>query len=132
MKPVITICASRRFKAEVVEFCAGLRRLGFIVLEPPLERWSEEQWAGLSARQKQLAVQALTLNHFRRIDRAAVVYLYNPGGYAGVSTTLELGYAAARPTLVYAFSAEDPELARSCLIDGYAETPEELAEIVRG
>jgi hypothetical protein len=128
--PVIAICASKRFKVAVVEFSARLRELGAIVLEPPLKSWSAEEWGALEPEAAALAIQALTLNHFRRIDRADAVYLFNPGGYAGVSTTLELGYAAARPLLVYAHSDADPELARSCLIDGYAKTPEELLALL--
>lgn len=132
MKPIVAMCSSRRFKPQVVKFAARLRELGFIVLEPPLPSWTDEEWEALSPQTRKLTYQALTLNHFRRMDKAQVVFFYNPDGYLGNGSTQELGYAAAVGSLLFAYSDKDTELARSCLFDGYAETPEKLAELIIG
>ena len=55
---------------------------------------------------------------------ADVVFVFNQDGYAGNSTTLEIGYAVALGKPIYAFS-KDPELCRRVLFNHLL--PSELA-----
>jgi hypothetical protein len=62
---------------------------------------------------------------------ADIVFLYNPGGYLGVSSTLELGYAMALGKPIYALTDVDKELCRKVLIRGVIKTPKELIKILK-
>lgn len=129
MKSVV-ICGSRRFKPEERRFAAKLRRLGVTVYDPYFHS-GEKEWEGLSEAYKKFVALGLTHDHFYKIKMADIVFLYNPDGYAGVSTTLELGYAMALGKPIYAFSDEDKELCRKVLFRGVAKTPKELARILK-
>jgi len=48
------------------------------------------------------------------------------GGYAGVSTNLEIGYAAALDKPIYAYDDNDDETCRQVLFRAAIETPEDL------
>jgi hypothetical protein len=41
------------------------------------------------------------LHHLARMDRAALIFMFNKGGYAGNSLLMELGYAYARRKPIY-------------------------------
>jgi nucleoside 2-deoxyribosyltransferase len=80
---------------------------------------------------KKFIAMGLTLDHFRKIEKADTVFFYNKGGYSGNSTTLELGYATALGKPIYALSDSDEEVCRDVLYDGYAKTPEALAKLLK-
>ncbi|MBX4195848.1 nucleoside 2-deoxyribosyltransferase [Candidatus Parcubacteria bacterium] len=124
MKSVV-LCSSRRFATEAKAFMAELEKAGAKTFIPPLQTWTMEEWGKLSKREKQTAINKLTLDHFDKIDAADVVFLYNPGGYAGVSVSLELGYAHAKSKPIYALE-NDPEYARNSLFKEYTSTPNDL------
>jgi hypothetical protein len=108
-------------------FAAELRDLGVtVVYEPISYAWDEISWDETPPAARKLIVTGLTLEHFAKIAKADVVYVYNPEGYIGNSVTLEMGFAAALHKPIYALEhdAEDP--AREILIDGFAGTPEHL------
>ncbi len=56
---------------------------------------------------------------------ADVVFVYNKDGYAGPSTTLEIGFAVALGKPIYAL-APDGELCRHVLFREVIATPKEL------
>lgn len=126
MKSVV-ICGSRRFKKEAREFSAKLKKLGITVYEPYFHG-SDAEWEKLSDYRKNFVALGLTHDHFYKIRMADVVYIFNPNGYAGNSTTMELGYAAALGKPIYALSDKDDERCRRVLIKEIVKTPTQLAK----
>lgn len=83
---IVTICGSTRFRAEIAEANRRLTLAGYVVLAPGVfahdgDEITEEQKTGLD------------LLHLQKIDMAVLVYVVNPGGYVGESTTREIAYA---------------------------------------
>lgn len=124
MKSVV-ICGSRRFKPEMREFAAKLKKAGIIVYEPYLHS-GQKEWKSLSDDYKKFIALGLTHDHFYKIKMADVVFVYNKGGYSGNSTTLELGYAMALGKPIYALSNKDEELCRRVLFRDFTTTPNGL------
>lgn len=123
MKSVV-ICGSRRFEKEIRKFGKELRRLGVVVYEPFLNK--NRNIDTLSPDLKKFAFLGLALHHFNLIKKAEVVYIYNKGGYIGVSTTLELGYSVALGKPIYSFNEGGGEPARDFLLEDIVKTPKEL------
>ncbi len=123
MKSVV-ICGSRRFKPEIREFAKRLKEFGVVVYEPHLHS-GQEEWASLSDSYKKFVALGLTHDHFYKIQMADVVFIFNKNGYAGNSTTLEIGYAVALGKPIYALSS-DEELCRYVLIREIINNPEDL------
>ena len=112
----IVICGSGKLRDEI--FLAGrlLSDAGLQVMVPPLHR-IEELVAGRPAECRELAWKGATFAHFNRIDKSDVVFIVNPNGYIGPSTTLELGYAVARHAYIVAMMPDETEVARTVLLD---------------
>lgn len=125
----VVICGSRRFDKEIRKFATSLRKSGVTVYEPFLNK--NRGIDNLSPDLKKYAFLGLTLHHFKSIRKADVVYIYNKGGYIGVSTTLELGFAEALGKPVYAYSDNDPETARGVLLDEVVRTPKALVKFLK-
>jgi len=125
MKTVV-LCGSRRFKPEIREFGKKLKELGVIVLEPYLHS-GQDEWAKLSDDYKKFVALGLTHDHFYKIQMADVVFVFNKDGYAGNSTTLEIGYAVATGKPIYALTS-DEELCRYVLFREIISSPEELVK----
>ncbi len=68
----------------------------------------------------------LTLDHFRKIRMADVVFVFNKDGYVGSSTMLEIGYAAACDKPIYAVTNDNDDARRSILFEDITPTPAEL------
>lgn len=128
MKSVV-ICGSRRFRPEMREFGEKLKELGVVVYEPYLHSGKDE-WENLSDDYKNFVALGLTHDHFYKIEMADVVFIYNKDGYAGNSTTLELGYAVSAGKPIYALSDKDEEICRHVLFRGFISSPEELAKVL--
>ena len=124
MKSVV-ICGSSRFKKEVVKFSEELRKLGVIVFEPRLFGANKE-WENITGEVKRLVAAGLTYDHMQKMRQADVVYIYNKGGYAGNSTTMEIGFAVALGKIIYAFENDDTEVCRDILFKEIIKTPKEL------
>ena len=120
----LVLCGSRRFKPEMREFVNKLRKFGVIVFEPYLHSGRDE-WAKLSDDYKKFVALGLTHDHFYKIQMADVVFVFNKDGYAGNSTTLEIGYAVALGKPIYALS-EDEEICRNVLFREIISSPKEL------
>lgn len=125
MKSVV-ICGSSKFALEIREFAKKLKNLGVIVYEPHLYRASGGVWDNIPDFDKPLVASGLTHDHFYKIRMADVVYVLNRDGYSGISTTLEIGYAASLNKPIYAFSNEDEEICRKILFSDIVSTPEKL------
>jgi hypothetical protein len=138
MKSVV-ICGSQRYKEEIKAFSNKLRRLGAaIVFEPNFERRPKRF---LNAEEKDRLVSAsyrkqipgLVHEHFDRLRKADICYVYNKGGYVGVNTTLEIGFAQGKNMIIYAFEPEKElkfggEICRDILFTEIVQTPEELVK----
>jgi nucleoside 2-deoxyribosyltransferase len=134
MKPVtITICASNRFAPEAEKFAEKLKKLGVNVRIPHFYYLSL-RWLGKSQKssrdEKRFITTGLTLDHFQKIRKSDVIFIYNKDGYVGNGVTLEIGYATALDKPIYALSDKDTETCRDILFEGYAETPEKLIKML--
>ena len=125
MKSVV-ICASRRFQKEVFYFGSELEKLGVRVYLPLLKNWPKTEWEALTEEVQRLSMSGLLWEHFQKIEKADMVFIFNKDGYMGNSVTLELGYAAALHKPVIAME-KDIEIQRDLLVEGYVSTPQELA-----
>ncbi|KUK77668.1 MAG: MazG nucleotide pyrophosphohydrolase [candidate division WS6 bacterium 34_10] len=124
MKSVV-LCGSKRFKKEMGEFAKNLKDKGIVVYEPNLYRGGKE-WDTLSGDYKRYILMGLTHDHFYKIKKADVVFVYNKGGYIGNSTTLEIGYAVACDKPIYAFEEDIEEGCRNVLFTDLIKTPTQL------
>lgn len=138
MKSVV-ICGSQRYKNEIKKFAEKLRKLGVpIVFEPNFERQRKKlltakEKVRLQSRSYRDRVPAMVHEHFDRIRKADVCYIYNKKGYLGVNTTLELGFAHGKNMVIYALEPEKPveeggEICRDILFTEIVDTPEELVK----
>ena len=91
MKSVV-LCGSRRFKPEMRKFGRKLKEKGIVVYEPYLHSGGDE-WKTLSEAYKRFIFLGLTHDHFYKIKKADIVFVYNKDGYIGNSTKLEIEYA---------------------------------------
>jgi len=78
-------------------------------------------------------VPAMVHEHFDRIRKADICYVYNKDGYLGINTTLELGFAHGKNMVIYALEPERPieeggEICRDILFTEIVDTPEELVK----
>ncbi len=123
----LVICGSRKFKPEVRKFAKELEKAG-VTVYIPYHHSGQEEWAHMSEDYQKFVALGLTHDHFYKIRMADVVFIYNKGGYSGVSTTLELGCAVALGKPIYALSDKDEELCRLVLFRGVIKTPKELVK----
>jgi nucleoside 2-deoxyribosyltransferase len=112
----ITLCGSGRHREAIHTTGKSLQDRGVVVLVPPLHQ-IEKLVEGRPEECRELAWKGATFAHMNRIDKADVVYVVNPDGYLGASTTLELGYAVALGKLVVAMQPDQAEAARNVLFD---------------
>lgn len=112
----ITLCGSGKKRKEIFEAADLLRDQGAFVLAPPLHKIGE-LFTGQPDESWELAWKGATFAHLNRIEKADVVFIVNPDGYLGPSTTLELGYAVALRKLIVAMKPDNTEAARTVLID---------------
>lgn len=136
MKSVV-ICGSQRYKDEIRQFVNRLRKLGVpIVFEPNFDRQrkkflAKEEKDRLMSKSYRDRVPAMVHEHFDRIRKADVCYIYNKNGYLGINTTLELGFAHGKNMIIYALEPEKAvekggEVCRDILFTEIIENPEEL------
>jgi len=127
MKTVV-ICGSTQFAKEIREFTKKLKELGVYVYEPHLYSALGGKWDEIADFDKKFVALGLTHDHFYKIRMADVVFVYNKDGYAGVSTTLEIGYAVGLDKPIFAFSGSDEEICRLSLFREIVSTPEDLVK----
>lgn len=122
----IVICSSNRFAKEAREFGKKLEKLGIVVFMPHFYQASGGDWSRIHEFDKRFVAMGLTQDHFKKVRMADAVFVYNKDGYAGVSTSMEIGYAAALNKPIYALSDKDPEICRLSLFQGIIKKPQEL------
>ncbi|OGZ00438.1 MAG: hypothetical protein A2945_03800 [Candidatus Liptonbacteria bacterium RIFCSPLOWO2_01_FULL_52_25] len=136
MKTVV-ICGSQRYKDEIKAFSHKLRALGVpVVFEPNFERrpakfLKAKESVRLASASYRKQIPALVHEHFDRLRKADICFVYNKEGYIGVNTTLELGFAHGKNMIIYALEPEKPikiggEICRDILFTEVITTPEEL------
>ena len=130
MKSVV-ICASKKYKDEVKEFAQSLRQLGVVVFEPTIQEPLSEDAFIQSKHITRTIFKGLTLEHFDWIRKTDVCFIYNKNNYAGVSVTLEMGYACALGKPIYALSRDTDDPCRDALIDGVAGSAQKLTELLK-
>lgn len=121
----VAICGSKKFEPEIRKFAGELKKKGIVVYEPYLHEGGGK-WDKLSQEYKNFVALGLTHDHLYKIRMADVVFVYNKDGYAGYSTTLEIGFAVALGKPIYALSDIDEDICRRVLFRKVIKTPEEL------
>lgn len=133
---VITACGSGKNKDIIHAICSGLQSAGFIVLTPPLHNIGKYEHS-IDKEGCLLMWKGATYAHLNRIKTADVCIMINPGGYLGVGSSMELGYAVSLGKLIIALQ-HDAELARESLFDIVLESEEvdnvieKIVKILRG
>ncbi len=127
----ITVCASNRFAPEVEKFVTKLRKLGVVALVPHFYTHNYGDLEKAKGHDKRFLAMGLTHDHFQKIRKTDVTFIYNKDGYSGYSVSMEIGFSVALGKRIYAFSNKDPESCRDVLFDGYADTPEELIKFLK-
>lgn len=74
--------------------------------------------------------QEIVLGVLAALDRADAVYFYNPGGYLGASTAVEMGYCLAAGKRFYTL-AEPADEGHRAYAAGPIATPEEVVADLR-
>lgn len=125
----IVICGSLKNIELMQEFINRLTEEGVKVYAPINEKFSGI-WAELPENFKGYSAMGLAYNHFQKIRKADIVFILNKDGYAGYSTSMELGFAVASGKPVFAYE-KDQEISRDVLYDGYASTSEDLLKLLK-
>ena len=128
MKSVV-VCGSKKYNKEIAALCRKLEVAGVMVFEPSIGQPIFEDEKIHSDYVTSKIFKGLTLEHFDWIRKADVCYVYNKGGYVGVSVTMEMAYTSALGKPVFALSAETGDPCRDALIDKVL-SPEQLVGIL--
>ncbi len=83
---IVCICGSTRFRDEMADANRQLTLAGKIVVAPAV---FQHRGDAITDEQKQILDEL----HLRKIDLADAVFVVDPGGYIGESTTREIAYA---------------------------------------
>lgn len=110
-------------------FAKELKAAGVTVYEPYLHS-GQDEWQKFSEDYKKFIALGLTHDHIYKIKMADIVFIFNKDGYAGNSTTLEIGAALALNKPIYALE-EDSELCRMVLFRALIKTPKELLNLLK-
>ncbi len=135
----VCICGSQRFKDEIQSFSNKLKKLGVpVVFEPNFERHTQKmihkkEKDRLRSKSYRDHIPALVYEHFDRLRKADICFVYNKTGYLGTNTTLEIGFAHGKNMIIYALEPESSiekggEICRDILFTEIIETPEELVK----
>lgn len=115
---IITACGSGKNKELIHTICKKLEEKGHIVLTPPLHNLGKYISSDTMDEEGTLLLwKGATFAHFNRVKTASVCIMINPGGYLGVGSTLELGYAVSLGKLIIALQHDKDEPARDVLFD---------------
>ena len=120
---VITLCGSTRFRAEYERVQKELTLKGNIVISVGLFGHSgdDEVW-------KDGVKEMLDEMHLSKIDMADEIFVINPGGYIGQSTSREIAYARSRGKTVKSLCPLEPP----CEPRARRVTPDFITELKEG
>ena len=133
----VVLCGSGKMREEIFLTGKLLASSGVQVLVPPLHR-IDQLVEGKPEECRELAWKGATFAHFNRIDKSDIVFIVNPNGYIGPSTTLEVGYAVAQHKYIVAMMPDTREIALTILMDQVLGTNDverackELVKIIGG
>lgn len=123
----VVVCASKRYAKEVAAFCDELESLGVTVFRPNISEPIFENEMHVTPHITRMLFKGLTLEHFDMIRKADACYVHNIDGYAGVSVSMEMGYATALGKPLYALNPTTGDPCRDSLIDRVTPTAALLA-----
>ena len=129
MKSVV-VCGSKRYAKEIDKFCKELTKAGVCVFEPSIDQPIHESAKIESDYVTSKIFKGLTLEHFDWIRKSEACFLYNKGGYVGVSVTLEMGFANALGKPIFALEPTTGDPCRDVLIDKVVPTAKELIKLL--
>lgn len=129
MKSVV-VCGSKKYKAEIKQFCDELSELGVLVFAPSIQQPTPESSTFGSEYITNKVFKGLTLEHFDWIRKSEVCFVFNKEDYAGTSVSLEMGFATALGKPIFALSPKTGDPCRDALIDKVITTPKELATLL--
>lgn len=120
---VITLCGSTRFRTEYERVQKELTLQGNIVISVGLFGHSgdDEVW-------KDGVKEMLDEMHLAKIDMADEIFVINPGGYVGQSTSREIAYARSRGKTVKSLCPLEPP----CEPRARRVTPDFITELKEG
>ena len=120
---VITLCGSTRFRTEYERVQKELTLQGNIVISVGLFGHSgdDEVW-------KDGVKEMLDEMHLAKIDMADEIFVINPGGYIGQSTSREIAYARSRGKTVKSICPLEPP----CEPRARRVTPDFITELKEG
>jgi hypothetical protein len=127
----IVICASKRYKDEVFAFCDELEAAQIVVFRPNIGSPIQEDKAFESPHVARMVFKGLTLEHFDMVRKSDVCFVYNKSGYAGVSVSLEMGFATALGKPLYALENQTGDPCRDSLIDRVVSSASELIGLLQ-
>ena len=127
----VAFCTSKKYQAQAYQFIAKLEKLDVLVYDPNINEPIQEDKQFPSKHITDTIFRGLTLEHFDKLRKADVCYLFNYNDYMGVSMTLELGFACALSKPIYALSPKTGDPCRDVLIDRIATTPKKLVELLK-
>lgn len=117
-----------KFKNALVEANKTIRWVPEDIRDGRFGKWlsGAHDWAI-----SRLRIPGLVHEHFDRIRKSDVCYVYNKDGYLGVNTTLEIGFAHGLNRIIYALEPERPiqfggEVCRDILFSEVIDSAEEL------
>lgn len=133
----VCLCGSQRFKDEIKEFAQKLKKMGVpVVFEPNFQRHRKKmvqkaEKERLLSKAYRDRIPAMVHEHFDRLRKSDICFVYNKDGYLGVNTTLEIGFAHGKNMIIYALEPESAierggEVCRDILFTEIIDTPEEL------
>ena len=100
----------RKFYPQIVQFIELFENSGVEVLRPTKSRIvnpGDEGKYALLESDKQKSVLEIEKGHLEAIRKADFLYICDPGGYVGIGTSMEIGYAYSLGKPIYA--SEKPE-----------------------
>lgn len=137
MKSVV-LCGSQRYKDAIDQFADDLEKLGVVAVFKPEWKDRAQSVADMQEQERlkipeyKVRIPGLVHAHLQRIREADICYVYNPEGYVGVNTTLEIGFAHGLNKIIYVYESElnyeKGELCREILYNTVIKTPEQLYE----
>lgn len=92
----------RKFYDEIAKLAKQFEAYDIDVLSPPISKVKNIDGGFAFLDGGMDDPKAIEKLHLEAISKSDFLYIYNPGGYIGTSTTMEIGYALAMKKPVYA------------------------------
>jgi len=128
MKSVV-FCGSSKRMEQMKEWGVFLKENG-VTSFIPQDYSNDPRWSGSESDQRQIASE-LTLDHFERIVKHDAIFIFNVEGYAGPSTTMEIGFAYGNGKEIYSMCHDTTEVCRDILFKNVCPTKEMLLNELR-